>query len=70
MTATRRCDGNVDVFAVSDCLLGERCARGRVIDCNSASTTVDELAVDVVLIIGFWIKGIDRRPPWSSPAAL
>ena len=70
MTATSRCDGVVDVFAVSDCLFGERGARGWVVDRNSASTTVDELAVDVVLIIGFWIKGIDRRPPWSIPVAL
>ena len=66
------CGGNrtFNVCGVSNGLLSQGFASRGVIDRQSASTTIDELTVDVVLIIGFGVKGIDRQPPWSIAVAL
>ena len=66
------CGGNrtVNVCGVSNGLLSQGIASRGVIVRQSAGTTIDELTVDVVLVIGFWVKGVDRSPPWSIPVAL
>ena len=70
MTATRCGNGIIDVLAARNSLLSEWLTRGWVVDRYFSRTTIDKFSVDVILIVGFWIKGIDRRPPWSILAAL
>ena len=59
---TASCGGNctVNVCGVGKGLLGQGFASRGVIDRQSASTTIDELTVNVVLIIGLGVKGVDR----------
>ena len=60
MAASCGSNRTINVCGVGKGLLSQGFASRGVIDRQAASTPIDELTVDVVLIIGFGVKGVDR----------